>query len=80
MAINASRAPASIPWTRADIATRLDTPRMIPNIVSSERNLCAQISFNPITIALHRFMLNPGGRGPAEESGARFFHCLGTRP
>ena len=47
MAISASRAPFSMPETSADMATRLETPRIIPSIVSSERNLCAQISRMP---------------------------------
>ncbi len=47
MAISASLAPFSMPETRADMATRLETPRMMPSIVSSDRNLCAQISRNP---------------------------------
>src|SRR2546427_3599565 len=63
MAINASLAPTSIPLTSADIATRLDTPRMMPSIVSSERNLCAQISLNPMRMALQRFTANAGRRG-----------------
>src|SRR2546430_613403 len=55
MAISASWAPTSMPFTSADIATRLETPRMMPSIVSSERNLCAQISLNPIRMAFQRF-------------------------
>src|SRR4051812_37343016 len=57
MAISASFIPFSIPLTSADIPTRLETPRMIPNIVSRERNLCAQISFNPTAMAFSKFML-----------------------
>src|SRR5204863_6286683 len=50
---SASFAPFSIPATKADMATKLDTPRMIPSMVSSERNLCAQISRNPaMTVVL----------------------------
>ena len=30
------------------MATRLETPRMMPSMVSRERNLCAQISRNPV--------------------------------
>src|SRR5687767_3305090 len=56
MAIRPSRIPFSIPLTSADIDTRLDTPRMIPSIVSSDRNLCAQISFSPTPMALKRFI------------------------
>src|SRR5438034_11591354 len=53
MATSASFAPFSIPATKADMATKLDTPRMIPSMVSSERNLCAQISRNPaMTVVL----------------------------
>src|SRR5262249_17442963 len=33
-----------------------DTPRMMPSIVSKERNLCAQISLKPMESALNRFM------------------------
>ncbi len=47
MAIMASFMPFSIPFTSAAMATRLATPRMMPSMVSSERNLCAQISFSP---------------------------------
>src|SRR4051812_13383084 len=57
MAISASRIPFSIPLTSADIATRLDTPRMIPSIVRSERNLCAQISLKPMLMAFRKFIL-----------------------
>jgi hypothetical protein len=48
IAMSASFAPFSMPAINADIATRLETPRMIPSIVSNERNLCAQISRNPV--------------------------------
>src|SRR5688572_9316963 len=54
MATSASFIPCSIPLTRADIATRLDTPRMMPSIVSNDRNLWAQISLSPIEMGLHR--------------------------
>ena len=47
MATSASLAPFSIPATRADIATRLETPRIMPNIVRRDRNLCDQISRMP---------------------------------
>src|SRR5581483_6583031 len=56
MAMSASFIPFSIPFTSADMPTKLDTPRMIPSIVSTERNLCAQISFNPTMMALTKFM------------------------
>src|SRR2546426_5718039 len=56
VAINASLAATSLPLTKADIAIRLDAPRMIPSIVRSERNLCAQISLSPMLMALHRFI------------------------
>jgi len=36
------------------MATRLETPRIIPSIVRSERNLCAQISLKPRLMALSR--------------------------
>ena len=42
-----SRIPFSMPLTSADMATRLETPRMMPSMVSNERNLCAQISLKP---------------------------------
>ena len=56
MAMSASFIPFSIPFTSADIATRLETPKMIPSIVSNERNLFAQISFSPTAMALKKFM------------------------
>ena len=48
--------PFSMPFTMADMATRLETPRMMPSMVRAERNLCAQISFSPIKMALVRFI------------------------
>ena len=39
LAVSASLAPVSMPLTNADIATRLETPRMIPSIVKSVRSL-----------------------------------------
>src|SRR3989442_7875415 len=56
MAIKASFIPFSIPFTSADMPTRLDTPKMMPSIVSNERNLCAQISLRPMVIALKGFI------------------------
>src|ERR1041385_4858088 len=55
ISINAARKPFSIPFTRADIATRLATPKMMPSTVSNERNLCAQISLNPMVMELKMF-------------------------
>src|SRR6266581_1178122 len=55
VAISASLAATSLPLTKADIAIRLETPRMIPSIVRSERNLCAQISLKPMLMALLKF-------------------------
>src|SRR5512140_157876 len=52
IATSASLAPFSMPATRADIATRLATPRMMPSIVRNERNLCAQISRSPVWIVI----------------------------
>lgn len=43
--------PFSIPFTNADMAMRLATPSMMPNIVKKERNLCAQISSRPTRMA-----------------------------
>src|SRR5688572_14888771 len=54
MAMRASFMPTSMPLTSADMATRLETPRIMPSIVSRERNLCAQISLKPRTMALSR--------------------------
>src|ERR1043166_2005321 len=48
--------PFSMPFTIADIPMRLDTPRMMPSMVSSERNLCAQISLRPMAMALEKFI------------------------
>jgi hypothetical protein len=52
MAIRASFIPFSIPFTSADMPTRLETPRMIPSMVRRERNLFAQISLKPTAMAL----------------------------
>src|SRR5436305_13013348 len=57
MAIIDSFIPFSMPLTSAAMPTRLATPRMMPSIVSSERNLCAQISLNPTKMALNTFIL-----------------------
>src|SRR5437667_1385722 len=67
VAISASLAATSLPLTKADIAIRLEAPRMIPSIVRSERNLCAQISLSPMLMALHRFTTNRGSGGAMEE-------------
>ena len=64
MATRASLAPFSMPATRADMATRLETPRMMPSIVSRERNLCAQISRTPARIEMPSCAQN-GGALPA---------------
>src|SRR5690242_15917983 len=45
-----------MPLTIADMAMRLETPRIIPSMVRSERNLCAQISLKPSEMALSRSM------------------------
>src|SRR5688572_25574653 len=66
IAIKASRMPFSMPLTSADMATRLETPRMMPSIVSRERNLCAQISLKPTMMALAKFT-----RGPLSELQSR---------
>src|SRR4051794_16114649 len=78
--MSASFIPFSIPLTSADMPTRLDTPRMMPSIVSRERNLCAQISFNPTPMAFSKFMLqNLGGRlrDDAIQSGQLRINFLG---
>src|SRR5688500_11719013 len=57
MAIIDSFMPFSMPLVSAAMPTRLATPRMMPSIVSRERNLCAQISLKPTKMALRRFIL-----------------------
>ncbi len=54
--MSASFIPFSMPFVSADIATRLDTPRMMPSIVSNERNLFARISSSPTATALNQFI------------------------
>jgi hypothetical protein len=56
IATSASLAPFSIPATSADIATKLETPRMMPNIVSKERNLCDHISLSPVWIVIQSWL------------------------
>ena len=57
MAMSDSFMAFSMPFTTADIATRLLTPRMMPSMVSIDRNRFAQISLNPTRMALNRNML-----------------------
>src|SRR5438128_4817939 len=79
VAINASLAATSRPLTNADIAIRLEAPRMIPSIVRSERNLCAQISLSPMLMALHRFITNRWSGGVMEwwsDGDSRLHHSI----
>ena len=55
MAIMVSFIPFSMPLMIAAIPTRLATPRMMPSMVRSERNLCAHTSLRPTTMVLRRF-------------------------
>ncbi len=48
--------PFSMPLMMAAMPTRLATPRMMPSMVSSERNLCDQTSFRPTMMVFTRFM------------------------
>src|SRR5882724_10560170 len=79
VAINASLAATSRPLTKADIAIRLEAPRMIPSIVRSERNLCAQISLSPMLMALQRFTTNRWRGGAMEkwsDGASRLQHSI----
>jgi hypothetical protein len=63
MATMASFMPFSMPLMIADMPTNEATPRMMPSIVSIERNLCAQISFRPTAMVLKRFISRSGAPG-----------------
>ncbi len=55
MAIIVSFIPFSMPLMMAAMPTRLATPRMIPSIVSRERNLWDHTSFRPTMMVLKKF-------------------------
>src|SRR6185436_12431917 len=78
--MSASFIPFSMPFVIADMPTRLETPRMIPSIVSNERNLCAQISLRPTEMALEKFMKNGTNHRDTETQRKNLFSFLSAPP
>ena len=64
-----SRMPRAMPAVSENMLSSDATPRITPSMVRKERNLCAQISFRPMSKPSQRFMR--GGKGGERAGGGR---------